>query len=62
MISGCGPLVFSRSLQVSDVQIVGTQPWPIGRYGSCELMIGCVARATSYEVLLNPAEMEDVQW
>lgn len=49
-------------LQVSDVQIVGTQPWPIGRYGSCELMIGCVARATSYEVLLNPAEMEDVQW
>ncbi|WIA10138.1 hypothetical protein OEZ85_010345 [Tetradesmus obliquus] len=49
-------------VQVSDVQIVGTQPWPIGRYGSCELMIGCVARATSYEVLLNPAEMEDVQW
>lgn len=52
----------TRNLQVSDVQIVGTQPWPIGRYGSCELMIGCVARATSYEVLLNPAEMEDVQW
>ncbi|KAF8069510.1 NUDT19 [Scenedesmus sp. PABB004] len=49
-------------VQVSDVQIVGTQPWPIGRYGSCELMIGCVARATSYEVMLNPAEMEDVQW
>jgi hypothetical protein len=49
-------------MQVSDVQIVGTQPWPIGRYGSCELMIGCIARASSYEVLLNPAEMEDVQW
>jgi hypothetical protein len=48
--------------QVSDVQIIGTQPWPIGRYGSCELMIGCIARATSYEVLLNPQEMEDVQW
>lgn len=46
---------------MSDVQIVGTQPWPIGRYGSCELMIGCIARATSYEVLLNPTEMEDVQ-
>jgi NADH pyrophosphatase NudC (nudix superfamily) len=55
-VAACG------CLQVSDVQIVGTQPWPIGRYGSCELMIGCVARATSYEVLLNPAEMEDVQW
>lgn len=25
-------------------------------------MIGCVARATSYEVLLNASEMEDVQW
>lgn len=24
-------------------------------------MIGCIARATSYEVLLNPTEMEDVQ-
>jgi len=25
-------------------------------------MIGCVARAQSYEVLLNTSEMEDVQW
>jgi NADH pyrophosphatase NudC (nudix superfamily) len=113
-------------ITVSDVAILGTQPWPIGRYGcgragraarggggfrgggegkaarallpprrrldfprppaslgthnptphhappprprpsppcrSCELMIGCVARATSYEVLLNASEMEDVQW
>ena len=55
-------LLLPLPLQVSDVQIVGTQPWPIGRYGSCELMIGCIARATSYEVLLNPNEMEDVQW
>lgn len=59
----CVPCLFiCLFLQVSDVQIVGTQPWPIGRYGSCELMIGCIARATSYEVLLNPNEMEDVQW
>jgi hypothetical protein len=29
---------------------------------SCELMIGCVAKAQSYEVLLNTSEMEDVQW
>lgn len=49
-------------LQVDDVQILGTQPWPIGRYGSCELMIGCIAKARSYEVLLNSSEMEDVQW
>ena len=25
-------------------------------------MIGCVAKAQSYEVLLNTSEMEDVQW
>ena len=25
-------------------------------------MIGCVAKAQSYEVLLNASEMEDVQW
>lgn len=25
-------------------------------------MIGCIAKAQSYEVLLNTAEMEDVQW
>jgi NAD+ diphosphatase len=25
-------------------------------------MIGCIAKATSYEVLLNASEMEDVQW
>ncbi|KIZ06626.1 hypothetical protein MNEG_1328 [Monoraphidium neglectum] len=49
-------------IAVSEVQILGTQPWPIGRYGSCELMIGCVAKAQSYEVLLNTSEMEDVQW
>lgn len=49
-------------IAVSEVHILGTQPWPIGRYGSCELMIGCVAKAQSYEVLLNASEMEDVQW
>ncbi|GFH23573.1 nudix hydrolase domain-containing protein [Haematococcus lacustris] len=43
-------------------EIVGTQPWPIGRYGSSELMLGCVAKARSYEILVNPSEMEDVQW
>lgn len=49
-------------VSVEDVQVVGTQPWPIGRYGSCELMLGCMARARSYEVFVNPQEIEDVQW
>jgi len=47
---------------VEEVQIVGSQPWPIGRYGSCELMLGCVAKARSYEIMVNTGEMEDVQW
>jgi NAD+ diphosphatase len=42
--------------------MLGTQPWPIGRYGSCELMIGCIAKAKNYEVFVNTKEMEDVQW
>ena len=25
---------------IGDVRIVGSQPWPVGRAGSCELMIG----------------------
>jgi hypothetical protein len=41
---------------------VGTQPWPIGRYGSCELMIGCIAKATNYYMKPNEKEMEDAQW
>lgn len=49
-------------VQVSEVHIVGTQPWPIGRYGSCELMIGCIAKATNYYMKPNEKEMEDAQW
>jgi len=49
-------------VQVEQVRIIGTQPWPIGRYGSCELMLACIAKAQSYEIMVNTAEMEDVQW
>lgn len=49
-------------VQVEGVQVLGSQPWPIGRFGGCELMIGCVAKASSYEILVNATEMDDVQW
>lgn len=42
---------------VADVAVVGSQPWPIGRYGSCELMLGCIAQATSYEIITNTQEV-----
>ncbi|MEW5305625.1 MAG: hypothetical protein WDW36_008155 [Sanguina aurantia] len=49
-------------LVVDEVRVIGSQPWPIGRAGSCELMLGCMAKARSYEIFVNQAEMEDVQW
>ena len=39
------------------VSVVGSQPWPIGRGGSCELMIGCVASALDDTIRLNEAEV-----
>ncbi|PNW78451.1 hypothetical protein CHLRE_09g396900v5 [Chlamydomonas reinhardtii] len=55
--------VFEESrVLVAGVAVVGSQPWPVGRYGGCELMLGCMAQARSYEVLVNTDEMEDVQW
>ena len=49
-------------VHVEAVHVLGSQPWPIGRFGGCELMIGCFAKASSYEILVNAEEMEDVQW
>lgn len=44
-------------IEVGAVSIVGSQPWPIGRGGSCELMIGAVATACSEEIALNTDEV-----
>ena len=33
-----------------------------GRGGGCELMIGCVAKATSDEINTDQEEMEEVRW
>jgi len=50
------------SRQVDQVHVLGTQPWPIGRAGTCELMLGCIGKAQSYEIMVNMSEMEDIQW
>ncbi|KAK9817473.1 hypothetical protein WJX74_009806 [Apatococcus lobatus] len=49
-------------LPVSSVVILGSQPWPIGRGGSCELMIGCIAKAAATELHPDMDEMDDVRW
>ncbi|KAG7671744.1 hypothetical protein Ndes2526B_g07358 [Nannochloris sp. 'desiccata'] len=47
---------------VHSVEILGSQPWPIGRGGSCELMIGCIARTSSEALVIDYSEMEECRW
>lgn len=44
------------------IKIFDSQPWPIGRGGSCELMIGCFAFATTDKIRVCPEEMDDCCW
>lgn len=37
-------------------------PLCAGRGGSCELMIGCIAKAASSELTVDPLEMAEVRW
>lgn len=45
-------------LDVVDVTYVESQPWPFPR----SLMIGFVARATSFELVLEDEEIEEARW
>jgi NAD+ diphosphatase len=50
---------------VQDVEIFDSQPWPIGRSGGCELMVGCIAYAKSETICISEAErdvVDDVRW
>ena len=49
-------------LDLSSVRVLGSQPWPIGRGGSCELMIGCIATAASEIISIDPNEMAECRW
>ena len=50
-------------VRVEAVSILGSQPWPIGRAGTCELMIGCVARAASADDEAEASEeLQEVRW
>ena len=49
-------------IEVSSVAILGSQPWPIGRGGSCELMIGCIAKAQSDDLHQDDTEMDEVRY
>ena len=45
-----------------SVSVVGSQPWPIGRGGGCEIMIGCVAVATTTDLVIQDSEVREVRW
>src|SRR3954466_2643431 len=51
--------IFEESgIRCTDVSYYMTQPWP---YPS-SLMIGCSARATTEDIVVDHAELEDVRW
>ena len=51
--------IFEESgIRVTDVNYYMTQPWP---YPS-SLMIGCTARATTEDIIVDHSELEDARW
>jgi NAD+ diphosphatase len=51
--------IFEESgIRCTDVKYYMTQPWP---YPS-SLMIGCSARATNEDIIVDRAELEDARW
>jgi len=49
-------------VRLGHVELVASQPWPIGRAGSCELMLGCRAVALEEALSVNGAELADARW
>lgn len=45
-------------VRIGAVRMLTSQPWPF----PASLMIGCVAEATSDEITLDPAELDDALW
>ena len=45
-------------LRVTDVRYLFSQPWPF----PSQLMLACVARAGSDELVIDTAELEDARW
>lgn len=47
---------------VQEVEILDSQPWPIGRGGNCELMIGCRAIARTELTNIQDKDVQEVRW
>lgn len=46
------------AIRVGEVRYLTSQPWPF----PASLMIGCVARAETTAITIDPAELEDAMW
>ena len=46
------------AVRVGAVRMLTSQPWPF----PASLMIGCIAEATSEEIICDPVEIEDALW
>jgi NAD+ diphosphatase len=51
-------LLEEAGIEVADIRYVASQPWPFPG----QLMIACIARAVSTEVILDTNELEDAIW
>ncbi|GAB5032749.1 nudix family protein [Nannochloropsis oceanica] len=49
-------------ISVGDVMYHSSQPWPIGRGASCQIMVGYIATATSMDISMDTDELEDCRW
>uniref|UniRef100_A0A7S4QSL4 NAD(+) diphosphatase n=1 Tax=Alexandrium monilatum TaxID=311494 RepID=A0A7S4QSL4_9DINO len=49
-------------VRLGHVELMNSQPWPIGRAGSCELMLGCRAVALDEDIKVNPTELLHARW
>jgi NAD+ diphosphatase len=49
-------------VDLTSIQIHRSQPWPIGRGGGCELMIGCSATALTMELDPHDDDVREVKW
>mmetsp|Transcript_43387 Transcript_43387/g.116443 ORF Transcript_43387/g.116443 Transcript_43387/m.116443 type:complete len:372 (-) Transcript_43387:50-1165(-) len=49
-------------VRLASVELFASQAWPLGRAGSCELMVGCRAVASSMHITPNLEEVSDARW
>lgn len=49
-------------IDVGAILYHSSQPWPIGRGASCQLMMGFICEATSTDIHMDEEELEDCRW